>query len=217
MRRRIVAGIVLSLTAATSYAALLGRAPLTPGGTDYQGYYDTVLNATWVSDANLLMTSGFDSDGMGTYSVAQAFIQSLNTNNYLGRSDWRLPTMDVDANSLVVDCSSASELDCRDNEMGYMYWKNSVSWASPTPIEGLSIFCCYWSGTFDATHYSLWVFQFRTGIQSQLPAFSDSHRVWAVRNGDISAIPIPAAAWLFGGTLGVLGIARRRSGSQPEI
>jgi len=64
MRPRILAGILLSLTSATLLAAsvsgqgtwettLQGRAPVTPGGTDYQAYFDTVLNITWVADTNL--------------------------------------------------------------------------------------------------------------------------------------------------------------------
>jgi len=61
MRQRILAGIILCLIAAASNAALLGRAPLTPGGTDYQAYYDTVLNITWLADANYALTESFGS------------------------------------------------------------------------------------------------------------------------------------------------------------
>jgi hypothetical protein len=35
---------------------------------------------------------------------------------------------------------------------------------------------------------------------------------WAVRDGDIGAVPIPAAAWLFGsGLLGLIGVARKKT------
>ncbi|HFD32315.1 MAG TPA: VPLPA-CTERM sorting domain-containing protein [Gammaproteobacteria bacterium] len=34
---------------------------------------------------------------------------------------------------------------------------------------------------------------------------------WAVQTGDVSAVPVPAAAWLFGsGLLGLVGAARRK-------
>lgn len=36
-------------------------------------------------------------------------------------------------------------------------------------------------------------------------------RVWAVRDGDVNVIPIPAAAWLLGSALGALGLMRRKS------
>lgn len=47
----------------TANAELLGRLPATPGGTDYQAYYDTEADLTWLADANYAQTSGFDSDG----------------------------------------------------------------------------------------------------------------------------------------------------------
>ena len=34
---------------------------------------------------------------------------------------------------------------------------------------------------------------------------------WAVRSGDVSAVPVPAAVWLMGGGLiGLLGVAKRK-------
>jgi hypothetical protein len=39
----------------------------------------------------------------------------------------------------------------------------------------------------------------------------DRLAAWAVRDGDVSAVPVPAAVWLFGsGLLGLIGIARRK-------
>jgi hypothetical protein len=35
---------------------------------------------------------------------------------------------------------------------------------------------------------------------------------WAVRAGDVGAVPVPAAVWLFGsGLLGLIGVARRKN------
>ncbi len=35
--------------------------------------------------------------------------------------------------------------------------------------------------------------------------------VWAVRDGDVAAVPLPGAVWLFGaGLAGLLGYGRRR-------
>ncbi len=45
-------------------------------------------------------------------------------------------------------------------------------------------------------------------------AFQDDYRfgyAWAVRDGDVGAVPVPAAVWLFGsGLIGLLGVARRK-------
>ena len=59
MRHSVIAAVVLGLTAATADAALLGRLPVTPSGTDYQAYYDDVLNITWLADANLAKSQTF--------------------------------------------------------------------------------------------------------------------------------------------------------------
>ena len=55
------------------------------------------------------------------------------------------------------------------------------------------------------------IFTFYDGITNITPSFiSDNYR-WAVFEGNVSAVPIPAAVWLFGsGLLGLVGVARRR-------
>ena len=96
MGQRVITAIILSLTAATANAALLGRLPATPGRTDYQAYYDNVLNITWLANTNLAISNAFGVAGIhvnGTMSwnTAQSWIAAVNAANYLGNSDWRLP------------------------------------------------------------------------------------------------------------------------------
>jgi len=67
----------------------------------------------------------------------------------------------------------------------------------------------YWSGT-ESDDMNAWRFCFDAGGQ-----FNGSKgaylSAWAVRSGDVSAVPVPAAVWLFGsGLLGLLGLARRK-------
>ena len=111
----------LLISAGTANAALVGRLPATPGGTDYQAYYDTILNITWLADANLAASNTFglpydtdlgdhpnDSygssyterilpDGNMNWGAALHWIDAMNASNggagYLGFNDWRLPTM----------------------------------------------------------------------------------------------------------------------------
>src|SRR5215510_9365296 len=65
-----------------AYAALYDRG---------QGLiYDSVLNITWLQDAQYAQTSGFDSDGLFTWSGAEAWVNQLD---YLGITGWRLPTL----------------------------------------------------------------------------------------------------------------------------
>lgn len=85
MNRQAAAVITLSFFSIQADAALLSRA-------SGQAYYDDILNITWVADANLAQTTGYDADGgaMDWYTT-QDWIASLNAANYLGASNWRLP------------------------------------------------------------------------------------------------------------------------------
>ena len=69
----------------------------------------------------------------------------------------------------------------------------------------------YWSGTEYAPNtYGAWLFHTYDGYQSNT---NKSHEfyAWAVRSGDVSAVPIPGAVWLFGsGMLGLAGMVRRK-------
>ncbi len=78
MLRRILAGLILGLVTVTADAALHGRLPVTPGGNDYQAYYDDAQLITWLADANAAQTSGYDGDGAMNWTSAQAWITSLN-------------------------------------------------------------------------------------------------------------------------------------------
>ena len=59
MFRSITMATGLLSAGMTAQASLLGRAPLTPGGSDYQAYFDDELHITWVADANLAATLSF--------------------------------------------------------------------------------------------------------------------------------------------------------------
>ncbi len=65
------------------------------GDGTVDAFYDTVLNVTWLADANAGAGSSFDNgrnatDGQMTWTNAKAWAASLNV---LGTTGWRLPTM----------------------------------------------------------------------------------------------------------------------------
>jgi hypothetical protein len=115
--------------------------------------YDTVLNITWLQDANYAFTSGyhccdiyggcdddqyckvdescdvnFTPDRM-TWQQAVKWADQLN---YQGFDDWRLASISVSSgiptSSIskydIVSCYNESEEACRDNELGYMFRYN---------------------------------------------------------------------------------------------
>lgn len=62
----------------------------------------------------------------------------------------------------------------------------------------------------DYTYYDAWFFC-SNGSQGKNDKGLDQAFAWAVRDGDVAAVTVPAAAWVFGsGMIGLLGLARRR-------
>jgi len=174
--------------------------------------YDTVLDITWVTNASL--------SGADTWDNQVTWAANLN---YLGFDDWRLASMSVatgvptGTTTSVVDCSTATEQACRDSELGYMYYYNmggnpgDIKTGDQT-VDGVlltKIVTGYWSGTaFDSIN--TWLTAFNNGHQFTMDKTFVSFG-WAVRTGDVSAVPVPAAVWLFGsGLIGLVGMGRRK-------
>ena len=75
----------------------------------------------------------------------------------------------------------------------------------------------YWSASeYESSTISAWRFVTSNGYQYYCTTKSTEHYAWVVHAGDVgvtipSAVPVPAAAWLFSsGLLGLVGVARRK-------
>ena len=119
--------------------------------------------------------------------------------------------------TIVVDCSTATEIACRDNEMGYMFYRNlggtlgQNKTGTQTALGGEvlpSIQNAYWSGT-DFNASLPWLFVFGNGEQANgiLKVGYLNLFAWAVRDGDV---PEPASLLLIGVGALALGWSRRR-------
>lgn len=179
--------------------------------------YDDVLDITWLQDASLgTMQLG----GFVNWDGAVAWADSLV---FQGYTDWRLPSISVagglptGSTASPVDCRTASEAACRDNELGYMFYYN-LGGAFGTALigdEGLihNIPIGYWSGSEYAPHPAdAWIFSFAGGGQALVvKGLNSSLTTWAVRPGDVltasvpTAVPEPPTLLLF--TSGLAGLA----------
>jgi hypothetical protein len=79
----------------TAEAALQGR-DLNGSIEGFEAYYDTDLNITWLADAKLSLSNTFGVGGISfngtmTFDTAKIWIGAMNSANYLGFNDWRLP------------------------------------------------------------------------------------------------------------------------------
>jgi len=214
MKHSLITTLILSLglvAATTANAALVSRL----GG---QAVYDTDLNITWLADANYAMTSGDDADGLMTWSEAMTWAGNLS---YGGYSDWRLPTtLQPDVTCELNTVAGSSGANCTGSEMGHLFYTELGGVANASILTSsdpdLTLYQnvqsnFYWSGTefaFDTS--SAWGFYFNSGGQESHNK-NNIHYAWAVRGGDVAAVPVPAAAWLFGsGLIGLAAIVRRK-------
>ena len=193
--------------------------------SNFEAYYDTTLDITWLADANYAGTTM-------TWANANAWVASLNPYGS-GITGWRLPTV-TDTGTLGCNYSTTGGTDCGYNvnaatgEMAHMFYSTlgnlayySTSGVGNQPGWGLSntgpFSNVQSSGYWSATEYapatsSAWYFSFASGSQDGYDKYNSLY-AWAVHAGDVgaSAVPVPAAAWLFGsGLLGLLGVSRKR-------
>ncbi len=193
LKAALCAGIFLIGLTSTANATLEIRL----GG---DAYYDTVLDITWATDANI--------NGLDTWDNQQTWVSGLTID---GIGGWRLPSADVNGDNTVVDCFGGNVVGCSDNEMGHLFWEEGITNQNLGVFTGDFFTCCYWTGTeyplFPGTAWNFW---FDFGSQG---AFAKGAALfaWAVHDGDVGAIPVPGTIALMGlGLACLLGFGRRQ-------
>lgn len=208
---------------------------------DGQTVYDIDLNITWLANANLAATNTFGlardvdlgsipgvstpggsyiySDNRMTWGGAMKWIDAMNAANYRGYNDWRLPTSDACGHDTLGTAN------CTGSEMGHLFYNElgGVAFAYLPAIANSNYLLFnnlqtdysgyYWTGTEAYTYpdFGAFYFDFQAGLQADGFVKDNPMYAMAVRTGNIAAVPVPAAVWLFGsGLLGLLGVAQRR-------
>jgi len=189
--------VLLSIVTFNVNAALVERL----GGL---AYYDTEADLTWLADANYAATSGYQPYfPAGTMNWDQAVEWAANL-DVAGVTGWRLPDIDP-------SCSPGSP--CTTSEMGNLF-HNVLGNVGGSLSFSVGLFSnversFYWQAQDVATLYG-YTFEMWNGQQGSIDKI-DGYYAWAVHTGDVSAVPVPAAVWLFGsGLIGLAGFARRR-------
>jgi hypothetical protein len=173
MKRHSVTGILSAALIFAGSAQLSAQAPvsdpwplvLIPNG---ETVYDVVNNVTWLTDANLPARQRFgiplcdgsgvnpcvNASGIMDYPSATAWVLAMNNANYLGHSNWQLPTTP----STDLSCPGTGTLGnsfgfgCEANALGYLYYKalgfHAPNTAVPIPADRVGPF-----RNFQPDHY----------------------------------------------------------------
>lgn len=169
--------------------------------------YDTA-NA-WDTPANsgyhTISSSDFLSAGRVSWFGAKAFVTYLNSIKYADSNQWSLPSAGNDPQRAYNQTSSP---------LGELFY-NELGGKATKVIPNTSYFdnvqnSAYWTGTeFASDPRAAWNFYTHDGIQeygNKLPHLY----AWAITPGNLTAVPLPGAVWLFGtGLVGLLVLRRR--------
>jgi hypothetical protein len=201
--KKLILVIAFLLFCSTAQATLIDNLDGTITDTDLG-----INGIEWIADANLAMTntfgvSGIDANGIMNWDTANSWIDGMNTANYLGHSDWRLPT------ALNPDGTGPESGWGDESEMSHLFYGefggtayNSIT-ISVNPDLGLfsnlQTLFPYWTGTANTVFTEgAWFFKFNNG---SLTWGNKNDLVFAIAVRDIPSDPIPEPA-----TIALLGI-----------
>jgi hypothetical protein len=174
--------------------------------------YDSDLNITWLF-TDTLDTLGTSNPGIDDWQTAKNWADNLV---YAGQLNWRLPsTLIPDATCQAQ--SSSIGTGCTGSELGHLFY-TELGGTAGVPLSSALLgldYAPYWSETIVNSGYA-YRFYFG-GIPGYAGYQEESNQALtagaiAVHAGNISAVPLPAAAWLFcSGLFGLLGIGCRKT------
>jgi hypothetical protein len=199
----VCAGLISLGLVGSADAALVSRL----GGL---AYYDDNADLTWLADAN--------ANSYMAWGDANTWAAALDVG---GVGGWRLPdTLQPDASCSFQSGGISMSLNCTGSEMGNLFY-NVLGGVAETSITtthntNYDLFSnvqssYYWSATeYAPITDNAWAFSMDFGSQNYRYK-TDNGYAWAVQSGDVSAVPVPAAVWLFAsGLMGLAGFARRK-------
>ncbi|MGI6655733.1 MAG: VPLPA-CTERM sorting domain-containing protein [Desulfobulbus sp.] len=227
--------MVLLLMSGIAHADLTTIGTATYNGADYKLIWDDDNNgnsvvwldysnakATW--DDQIAWASSLNQANALTYNINPAYTVQWGTNS------WRLPAT-VDQPFLNgYDGTTTGGYNVTSSEMGHLYYtelgnlgmkdtsgnnQSEYGLKNTGSFDNLVADSWYWSATehnHDPFYDKVWSFNMQRGHQS-IHRFKNSYgHGLAIRDAQVSAVPVPGAIWLVGaGVIALSGLGRRRA------
>ena len=152
---------------------------------------DNLTSLIWTKDANAPGPAACSPGTTMTWQAALSYVACLNTNNYLGHNDWRLPNR-REMHSIV----------------DYSQYNPDIPTANPfvnvDPATHPSSTWQYWTSTTDAYYLSAWIVWLYSGYTGTDFTDNEQFYAWPVRLGTPvpPAIALNPASLSFSTTLG---------------
>jgi hypothetical protein len=193
-------------------------------------YYDSVLNITWLADANYAKTSGWaaahtlSKDGRLYWAAGNTWVNQLDI---YGITGWRMPTHASLRSPENTKYSPANELShlfsvtlgnfSAINDAGTAYTSCFINFGKSNCFRNTGLFlntnqADFWYGNYAESSFPFY-FSSSIGAGGWLYP-SEYFQVWAVHNGDImppAPVPEPASIALVLLSLGVLSRIRKKN------
>lgn len=200
--------------------------------------YDDVLNITWLRDANYSITQwnqsygsqGGDVNGIMNWSDAKSWVASLTYFDPVRNvvwDDWRLPTtLQPDPTCEAQSNGVSYSYGCSGSELGHLFYVD-LGGVAGQPItnvhnENFGLFTnwqkywgsgesnFYWTSTEAPSNAgnNVWGFTMVYGYVAAVNVLEEQH-VWAVRDGDVAAVPEPETYVMMLAGLLFIGLAKR--------
>jgi len=220
--------LLAAMGSANAALTTIGTAQFNGAGPGFNLIWDNDNNGNsvvWLDYSNA--RSNWSTQKSWASGLGSALIINLKDGYTVdwGTNSWRLPTTVDGSFSWGVDGNTTAGYNITSSEMGHLYYEElgnlgyydkSGNFQSGYGLQNTGEFnnliesWYYWSGTEYASIQGVaWDFDMDDGSQSYTYEPNVEYGL-AVRSGQVSAVPVPAAVWLLGsGLIGLIGARRK--------